>query len=136
MVKCAGVSAEPAFDGGANTQHGDMVGAVGVQHQFPAAAIGALLRVLVADIDDFADKLPHIALRDRAPEMRAEAEIQQPQVVEIDPLHRHAPQQDHAAAVMYFRTPVGDIVSDLSEREAQLGQVFVPATGGLEPRGL
>ena len=68
--------------------------------------------------------------------MSAEAEIHQSQIVEINLFHRYAPQQDHAAPVMYFRTPSRDIVGNFGEREARSRQVFVPAAACFEPLDL
>ncbi len=115
--KRADVAADAARARGLQAQHRDDVAGVGVHVELGAVAVGALLRVLAADVDDVAEPVAHDALRHRRAEMRAEAEKDHAELVAGKALRRQ-PAQDHETAAAHdLGAPARDVGVDRAEIE-------------------
>src|SRR5207244_9423075 len=89
----------------------------------------ALAAVLAADVDDVAEPVAHGALRDRAPEVGAEAEEEHAEIVRRVAVARELAQHDESPAVKDFIPPGGDVAGDGLEGEILRGEVFRGAAG-------
>src|SRR5205814_5933298 len=113
----AGVAAQSTLGGLPDAQHPDDVRAIGVQCQLAAVPVRALAAILTADVEDVAEPIAHGALRDRAAEMRAEAEEEHAELVRRVALARKLSQDDEAAAAKNLVAPGSDVGRDRRKRE-------------------
>ena len=83
----------------------DVIAAIGMQLEFTAVTVSSLADVLAANVFDPTDQIAHFALRNRAAEIAAEAEVRPLDVSWRHLIDRKALQNNQPLAGFYLGNP-------------------------------
>jgi hypothetical protein len=113
----AGITAQSTRERRADAQHGKMIAAVGMQKQQPAVAIGTLLPVIAADIDNLADQIAQGALGGGSAEITTEAQVHEAHILRIYIADEETAEDNDAASPLNFLAPGDDVTGNALQGE-------------------